>query len=72
MKFISIQAIFLYRRFAPQSVRGRCRYEPSCSTYAILCIRRFGAFRGWLLAIRRIRRCRPPNGGRDLPPVKRS
>ncbi|EMS9599407.1 TPA: membrane protein insertion efficiency factor YidD [Salmonella enterica] len=70
LRFLSIQAVYLYRKFAPDKVRGRCRYEPSCSTYAILCIRRFGAIKGWRLAINRIRRCRYPNGGRDLPPLK--
>ncbi|MEX7549046.1 hypothetical protein AB7C22_25890 [Klebsiella pneumoniae] len=34
------------------------------------CLRRHGFIRGWRLAISRIKRCKPPNGGRDLPPKK--
>ncbi|MTH46987.1 membrane protein insertion efficiency factor YidD [Escherichia alba] len=69
MAWLSIRAIFLYRTFAPDSVRQRCRYAPSCSAYAISCLRRYGFVRGWRLALSRIRRCRPPYGGRDLPPT---
>lgn len=37
----------------------RCRFEPSCSRYAIASIRRFGPARGGLLALRRLCRCHP-------------
>ncbi|WP_418612183.1 membrane protein insertion efficiency factor YidD [Klebsiella pasteurii] len=53
---------------APDSIRQRCRYHPSCSSYAISCLRRHGFIRGWRLAISRIKRCKPPYGGKDLPP----
>ncbi|WP_423889661.1 membrane protein insertion efficiency factor YidD [Edwardsiella tarda] len=70
-QFISLRLIYLYRKLAPDRIRKRCRYEPTCSAYAISCIKRFGAVHGWRLAIRRIRSCHPPNGGRDLPPTAR-
>ena len=36
-----------------------CRFEPSCSHYAIEAIRRYGALRGSVLAGRRLVRCHP-------------
>jgi putative membrane protein insertion efficiency factor len=38
---------------------GRCRFEPSCSAYALEAVRVHGAVHGSLLATRRICRCHP-------------
>lgn len=50
----------------------RCRFHPSCSTYAVGAIRTHGALRGTWLAVRRLGRCHPWNpGGIDpVPPRK--
>ena len=45
-----------------------CRYQPSCSAYAIGAIERYGAWRGGLLAAKRILRCHPW-GGSGYDPV---
>lgn len=49
----------------------RCRFAPSCSTYAVAALRSHGALRGSWLAARRLLRCHPWNlGGIDhVPPV---
>ncbi|HUP70451.1 MAG TPA: membrane protein insertion efficiency factor YidD [Acidimicrobiales bacterium] len=51
--------------------RGRtspCRYEPSCSSYAIEALERHGVLRGGWLVTRRICRCQPW-GGFGVDPV---
>ena len=48
----------------------RCRFHPSCSSYAVEALRVHGAARGSWLAVRRVGRCHPWNlGGVDpVPP----
>ena len=46
-----------------------CRFQPSCSAYAIEALRRYGALKGGWLAAKRIARCRPWGGhGHDPVP----
>lgn len=53
---------------------GRCRFEPSCSAYALESLQRHGPFRGGWLALKRIGRCHPWGGcGHDpVPPASES
>ncbi len=46
-----------------------CRFQPSCSAYAITALKRYGALRGSWLAGRRLLRCHPWGGsGHDPVP----
>ena len=50
---------------------GGCRFFPTCSEYARLCILHHGVFKGTLMGICRILRCNPLfDGGLDYPPKK--
>jgi putative membrane protein insertion efficiency factor len=44
--------------FSPFS-GGACRFTPSCSDYALEALERHGAWKGGLMALRRIARCHP-------------
>ncbi len=44
-------------------IGAQCRFEPSCSHYAIDALRSHGAVRGSVLAARRVLRCNPWNAG---------
>jgi putative membrane protein insertion efficiency factor len=63
-------AVTGYRRFISPLLPPRCRFEPSCSAYALEALRVHGAARGLWLAVARIGRCHPFNpGGYDpVPP----
>jgi len=70
MKSVLIKLIKLYQRI-PFNSHVKCRFIPTCSNYAISVINDFGAFKGSILAIKRILRCNPFNKtGIDLPPEK--
>lgn len=62
-----IGCVLLYKAYAPLEMRGRCRFIPTCSTYMIMAIKKYGIIIGVTKGIRRIRRCKPPNGGEDYP-----
>ncbi|MCD6026291.1 MAG: rane protein insertion efficiency factor YidD [Solimicrobium sp.] len=48
----------------------RCRFFPSCSTYAELAIRHHGVTKGCVLAGKRLCKCHPwHDGGVDLVPI---
>jgi uncharacterized protein len=60
-----------YKRWLSPAMPRRCRYEPSCSTYAAESVSRFGAGKGLLLAVWRLLRCNPfSHGGFDPVPER--
>ena len=55
----AIQLVRVYRYAISPWLGSNCRFQPTCSEYAIEALRVHGLFRGGLLAIRRIGRCHP-------------
>ena len=70
MKRVAIAVILapirLYQRLISPALPRRCKYEPTCSAYAVDAIRSFGPVRGTVLAVWRLCRCNPLSlGGFD-------
>jgi uncharacterized protein len=58
--------IVVYQRVISPALPRRCKYEPTCSRYAVEAIREFGILRGLVLAGWRLLRCNPwSHGGYD-------
>jgi putative membrane protein insertion efficiency factor len=71
MKHIIIFLIKLYKNIISPFLPTSCRFYPSCSTYCITAIDRFGVFKGGLISLKRLLRCHPLNqGGFDPVPDK--
>jgi putative membrane protein insertion efficiency factor len=71
MKRLALLVIVAYQRLVSPLLGPRCRFYPSCSSYAVEAITVHGMGRGSYLAIRRLLRCHPWNpGGLDpVPPA---
>jgi putative membrane protein insertion efficiency factor len=63
MQTVLIQLIRLYRFLLSPWLGQHCRFEPSCSSYALTAIERYGAARGSWLAVKRLSRCHPWHAG---------
>ena len=71
MKYIVLGLIKFYRKFISPLFPPKCKYYPTCSTYALEAVRRYGAVRGTALSVWRILRCNPWSlGGIDPVPDK--
>ncbi|MBQ8164455.1 MAG: membrane protein insertion efficiency factor YidD [Clostridia bacterium] len=69
MKKLLIKVINVYKKYISPLKKPCCRFYPTCSTYAIQAIEKYGALKGTAMAIYRILRCNPfCKGGYD--PVK--
>lgn len=69
MKRFFVAIIRGYQKFISPMLRPSCRFQPTCSQYAIEAIEKHGVLKGGAMAIWRILRCNPfCKGGYD--PVK--
>lgn len=72
-----VAIVKLYQRLVSPLLRltlgNVCRFEPSCSRYAVGCLEEHGALRGSLLSIVRLCKCHPFHpGGHDPVPPRRT
>jgi len=63
MKRLLLLCLRAYRYFLSPLIGNQCRFAPTCSVYAMEAIERFGAWRGGLMALRRLARCHPWHAG---------
>ena len=63
--------LYIYQK-TPGNFHNHCRFIPTCSNYAKEAIENYGAFRGSILAIKRVLRCHPlGSSGYDPVPKRR-
>lgn len=69
-----IALVRLYQLVISPWLGRSCRFEPSCSRYAIACLQSHGAARGSLLSMKRLCKCHPlhPGGYDPVPPAPRT
>jgi putative membrane protein insertion efficiency factor len=77
VKRLLLALVWVYRRLLSPVHRAlvgpACRFEPTCSVYAEEALQAHGAWRGSVLALRRLLRCQPfSRGGIDPVPVPRA
>lgn len=66
MKRALLKLLRFYQRWISPAFPRRCKYEPTCSRYAVEAIGELGVIRGTILAAWRLLRCNPlSNGGID-------
>jgi putative membrane protein insertion efficiency factor len=69
MKVILIGMVRLYKTYVSPFLPSACRYEPTCSEYAMEAVQKHGSLRGAGMAIYRVLRCQPfAKGGYDPVP----
>jgi putative membrane protein insertion efficiency factor len=67
-KFVILQLLRAYKWAVSPMFPPACRYQPTCSEYAMEAIDRYGALRGGWMAMGRLLRCHP-FGGSGYDPV---
>jgi uncharacterized protein len=65
---MALGLIHFYRLCLSPLTGGSCRYQPTCSMYALEAVQRHGALRGGWLTLCRLVRCNPW-GGSGYDPV---
>ncbi|MGD9588717.1 MAG: membrane protein insertion efficiency factor YidD [Pyrinomonadaceae bacterium] len=66
MKFLVIDLLGFYKAIVSPFIPPACRFEPTCSEYAMEAVAKHGAARGSWMALKRLLRCQPfCAGGHD-------
>lgn len=69
MKRLLLKMIRWYQKSISPNKPPRCRYCPTCSSYAYQAINKYGALKGSWLALKRLCRCNPFYKGDYFDPV---
>jgi len=66
VKYVLIGLVKLYQKYISPLKKSCCIFTPTCSTYAIEALKKYGAFKGTYLSVKRILKCNPfSKGGYD-------
>jgi len=69
MQTLLLALIRAYRYVLSPWIGGQCRFDPTCSVYAMQAIELYGPWRGAWMALKRLLRCHPfCPGGKDPVP----
>ena len=63
MRGLVLLLLRAYKRLISPLLPPMCRFEPTCSVYAMEAVRKYGVLRGIWLGVRRLGRCHPFNPG---------
>jgi len=69
LKTAVLFSLGLYKRYISPALPHSCRYQPTCSEYAMEAVERHGVLRGAWMAALRLLRCNP-FGGSGYDPVR--
>ena len=68
-RYLAVGIIWVYQKLLSSRLRANCRYQPTCSQFAVEAIEGFGVLKGTWLGAKRIGRCHPLRpGGYDPVP----
>lgn len=69
MHAVAIYLLKLYKRFISPLLPPMCRFEPTCSVYAMEAFQKYGVIKGTWLTFKRLLRCQPlhPGGWDPVP-----
>jgi uncharacterized protein len=63
---VMVAPVVVYQRVVSPALPRRCKYEPTCSHYAVDAVREYGILKGLVLGVWRLLRCNPWSyGGYD-------
>ena len=69
LTYIAYLIVKAYQVVVSPLLGANCRYNPTCSAYALEALKKFGILKGGLLSIKRVAKCHPWGGsGHDPVP----
>ena len=63
MQGLILALLAAYKRYLSPLLPSACRFYPTCSEYMMQAVRKYGAWRGAWMGLRRLSRCHPWNAG---------
>ncbi|MDO5511506.1 membrane protein insertion efficiency factor YidD [Corynebacterium sp.] len=62
-RLLESAVLFYQKNISPLKMGSSCRFEPSCSAYALDAVRGHGALKGLIMALARLSKCGPWHPG---------